>query len=211
MRKRIGIPAFKTGENFGVGLNHLEFVNNFGDPVLIMPHEEKVKVDLLYLTGGLDLNPSSYGEIPGFKTSNTDVYKQFFFDKRLKNYVSDTPIFGVCLGFQMLNVFFGGKLTQHAINHPQSSDRFRKGHEVSYITSEGIKEKFEVNSHHHQLVRLDQLGNKLTPVAIYEDSSKNPVVEAFAHQELPIVAVQWHPEEWYDNFSKSYINSLLKI
>ena len=79
----IGIPGYKVDTNFGVGIANLEFVSTFGNPRIILPWEEDVPIDVLYLTGGLDVNPTSYGEVPGFKTSNTDVFKQFFFEKRL--------------------------------------------------------------------------------------------------------------------------------
>jgi len=96
---RIGCPAYKTDTSIGVGVTHLEFISQYGIPRIILPEEENVDIDALYLPGGLDVNPSSYGEIPGFKTSNTDVFKQFFFDKRLLSYVDRRiPIFGICAG-----------------------------------------------------------------------------------------------------------------
>lgn len=206
-RKIIGVPGYKPGDGFGVGLNHLEFLSKFGDPVIIMPHEEFRQVDMLYLTGGADLNPKSYGEIPGFKTSNTDVYKQFFFEERLKNYVNKKiPIFGVCLGFQMLNVYFGGKLQQNSLYHPQSKDRYKPGHKVTILKT---GEEVEVNSHHHQLVTQEILSTQLQALATFECNGDGTVIEAFKHNVLPIYAVQWHPEEFYDNFSMNIMNDLI--
>lgn len=205
-KKIIGIPAFKVTEtSFGCGLNHLEYMSQYGNIRLLMPTDDYVEgIDLLYLPGGMDLNPSSYGEVPAYKCSHTDVFKQHFYDHKLKEYIeSGVPIFGVCLGFQMLAVYFRSKLTQNLIGHPQSKDRWEKGHKVTIC---GTKRTFDVNSHHHQGILLDNLSDKLLPIAVAEDN----VVEAFKHESLSISAVQFHCEEWYDDLSKQLILDLLK-
>ena len=51
---------------------------------------------------------------------------------------------------------------------------------------------FWVNSYHHQVV--DRLGTGLRPTAFWNDK----YVEAFEHTDLPIMAVQWHPEKLFD-------------
>lgn len=228
-RPLIGIPSSDlSGKGHGVGNTYAEYLRRFGDIRLIMPHEEFVKVDLLFLPGGADLNPNSYGQVPGFMTSGSDVFKQYFFDNRLKNYITNTPIFGVCLGFQMLNVVFGGQLTQHLLAHPSSEERGEEGHKV-VLLDRSKNNILPVNSHHHQGVAWGQLAPTLEPLAIYtpvlsKDEKKmatvpfrgamrdHPftVVEAFRHKELPIAAVQWHPEEWYDSFSTLLLLELLK-
>jgi putative glutamine amidotransferase len=203
-RKRIGIVGSKFENGFGVGLHNIEYMHGFGNVHIIMPWEEfNDKLDMIYLPGGLDVNPATYGQLPGFRTSNTDVFKQFFLEHRLKNYVdAGTPIFGVCLGFQQLNVFFGGKLIQDNPFHAQSTDRGVAAHKV--ITSMG--DEFYVNSHHHQCVTRKNLSSELEVLAM---SLTGGVVESFKHKQLPIVGVQWHPEEYFDSFSDSQIKSLL--
>lgn len=215
-RKVIGIPGWNSsdGSYFGGGLNHLEFINTFGNARIIMPWEEKVDVDLLYLPGGLDVAPSSYGAVPGFKTSNQDVMKQFFFNERLENYIDNTPIFGVCLGMQMLGVYFGSKLTQHLSFHEQSDTRWKAAHSVT-VRNPNVDEddRFDVNSHHHQCILESELADVLEVSATAECDEpyreQELIVEAFRHKELPIVGVQWHPEELYDMFSMDAITELL--
>jgi putative glutamine amidotransferase len=212
MKKIIGIPGWKIDGGFGVSENHISFISRFGNPVILMPWEEfHSDLDLLYLPGGMDVNPSSYQEIPGFNTSNTDVFKQFFLDHRLANYVEQgVAIFGVCLGFQQLNVFFGGKLFQHSLVHPRSEKRFMEGHKVSVVEDIEYKgeKTFGVNSHHHQLIYESMLANELT-MTTYCREGKNKIVESFRHNSLPIVGIQWHPEEWFDRFSISEFQRLL--
>ena len=214
--KVIGIPGYNNpdGSSFGAGLNHLEFIRTFGNARIIMPWEEKVEVDLLYLPGGLDVSPSSYGAVPGFKTSNQDVMKEFFFNERLKNYVGNTSIFGVCLGMQMLGVYFGSKLTQNLVFHEQSDSRWTTAHSVT-VRNPNVDEddKFDVNSHHHQCILESEISDALEVSATaecYEPYREHElIVEAFRHKELPIVGVQFHPEELYDYFSMDLITKLL--
>lgn len=205
MRKVIGIVGSKVEGGFGAGIANLEYISKFGDPHIIMPWEEfNPNLDMVYLPGGLDVNPGTYGHVPSFKTSHTDVYKQFFLDHRLHSYVdAKTPIFGVCLGFQQLNVFFGGTLLQDNPYHPNSPERGVAGHTVT--TTEGWE--FPVNSHHHQCVTKASLSHDLMQLA--KMTGKSTVVEAFQHKELPIVGVQWHPEEWFDDFCDLHIKALL--
>ena len=210
-KSTIGIPGYKLGENsFGCGINHLDFISQFGNPKILFPQDKDEKLDLLYLPGGADTNPSTYGQIPGFYTSNQDVFKQYFFDNNLKSYIeSGIRVVGVCLGFQMLNVYFNGTITQNLRYHAQSEDRWKPAHEVKFF--EDSKKKFKVNSHHHQGITLKDLSSELTPLlyADNEEDKNNPIIEAFQHKELPIIAFQYHCEEWRDSYSMRKISELL--
>lgn len=220
MRKIIGIPGYKVGDAYGAGLNHLEFLNTFANVRIIMPWENPTEVcnsiDMLYLPGGMDLNPVVYGQVPSFKTGNQDVFKQYFYDAKLNHYIDyGIPIFGVCLGMQELAAYFGSKITQDLKFHAQSSDRWETAHYIYNVAN--IKTKFKVNSHHHQCVLGNDLSKELVPLyfAEWEDGKiykkDDVIIEAFKHETLPIYAVQWHPEELYDNFSVNCIKQLLEI
>lgn len=220
-RKVVGIPGFLNNEKmFGVTGHYMEFANKYGDVRILMPHEEFVEVDLLILPGGLDLSPTSYRAVPSFRSSNHDVFKEFFFKERLQNYVNaNVPIFGICLGFQMLNVHFGGTLTQNLLYHPESNSRWATAHK---IVVNGYKNPIEVNSHHHQGVTVEKdLSEEFNVVAWSADSRdklgkltntepEGTLVEAFLHKTLPIAGVQWHPEELYDSVSNQLITSITK-
>lgn len=224
-RKTIGVPGYRNtnSDSFGVGIAYMEFLSKFGDVRILMPQEEFVKVDLLFLPGGADLTPSTYGEIPGYRTQNHDVFKEFFYHNRLDAYINrGVPVFGVCLGYQMLAAKFGSKLTQDFIFHAQSDKRTDEAHKVYLRLNEyGLPDEkfkkgiFEVNSFHHQGVTLENLGEDLIPLAFAENedaylTGHNVIVEAFKHRTLKISGVQWHPENIYDGYSRHLINELLK-
>jgi putative glutamine amidotransferase len=117
-----------------------------------------------------------------------------------------SPIFGVCRGFQELNVAFGGTLNRgmssddrdlkhHAPDGVSFDALFDHLHDI-HLTQGGIlsraygQEKLTVNSVHFQGVE------KLAPDLSVEATAPDGVVEAFSarHNGAPVVAVQWHPE-----------------
>lgn len=237
-RNIIGIPGYsgKDSNNFGVGNFYLEFFSQFGDVKILMPWEDLVPLDLLVLPGGLDVNPANYNEAPRYLTSNTDVFKEHFFTKKLPLYLEqNTPIFGICLGLQQLAVHFGSKLTQNLIEHPQSPRRWAEAHPISdqfcksdldmkgrpvpfsfeefesgIINLKVEKTAFKVNSHHHQGVLITDLNMEELNPLYFSEYYNNLIVEAFEHKTKPIAAVQWHPEEFYDPMSRKLIENLLK-
>lgn len=222
--KVIGIPGYKKDDAFfGVGATYMAFADTFANVRIIMPWEEKVAVDLLILPGGLDVNPMSYGQIPGYRTFNQDVFKDFFFKERLGNYIGNTKVLGICLGMQMLNVHLGGTLHQDLMFHDQSSERWTTAHKVyedkDFPTNDKVPTKdtkgLSVNSHHHQCVFETGLAPGLTANYFsynYDNYLNNGgrIVESFFNRELMTWGVQWHPEELYDGYSVNLIKNLLK-
>lgn len=207
---KIGIIGTTSEGSFGVPVTYLEWIKQFGNPVIIMPDDD-INCDALILPGGRDVAPSSYGQAPRFYTGLTDPFKQYFFEHKLKNYVeAGIPIFGICLGMQQLNCFFGGTLEQNLKFHPQSSSRWKEAHKIkTNHKNYGSHVIMEVNSHHHQGVPLHRLAPDLLELAVSE--GHDSVVEAFIHHNSPIVGVQWHPEEFYDEISHNLFTKILNM
>ncbi len=116
------------------------------------------------------------------------------------------PVFGMCRGFQELNVAFGGTLRRdmatspaliahHAPQGVPFDAMFEHEHDVA-LTPGGVlsksfgRDRLKVNSVHFQ--GIDKLGPGLTVEARAPDG----VVEAVSAQVsgAPVLAVQWHPE-----------------
>jgi putative glutamine amidotransferase len=116
------------------------------------------------------------------------------------------PVFGVCRGFQEINVAFGGTLRRdmaaegaalahHAPDDVDFNGMFDHEHRVD-LTPGGVlatafgAQAATVNSVHYQGV--DRLGEGL----LVEARAPDGVVEAFSAtvNAAPVLAVQWHPE-----------------
>jgi putative glutamine amidotransferase len=158
----------------------------------------------LLLTGGSDVNPRRYGqERLRQSDSPDDARDELEFGLLKAALAADIPVFAICRGLQLLNVFQGGSLIQHLASsdvHRQKVDGVARGshpaaHRVrvepdtklAAIVGAG---ELEVNSRHHQAV--DRLGDGLTVSALSADG----VVEGLELPEAAFaVAVQWHPED----------------
>jgi anthranilate synthase len=97
------------------------------------------------------------------------------------------PIFGVCLGLQGIVEAFGGELG--VLGYPMHG-------KPSQITNtgkgifEGLPEKFAVGRYHSLYAKRDKLPACLEITAESDDG----VIMGIRHKELPIEAVQFHPE-----------------
>ncbi|WP_419914119.1 gamma-glutamyl-gamma-aminobutyrate hydrolase family protein [Candidatus Poriferisodalis sp.] len=106
---------------------------------------------------------------------------------------SGLPVLGICRGPQLINIAAGGTLHQHLPEHA-ATDGPPDATPHTVITVEGSQlhrmygPEVAVNSLHHQAV--DQLGDGYIATA----HSPDGIIEGIEHAELPILAVQWHPE-----------------
>jgi putative glutamine amidotransferase len=123
-----------------------------------------------------------------------------------KAVAAGVPVFGICRGFQEMNVAFGGTLHQklHKLeNYLDHREDDSQPLEVQYSPAHDVilepggllralagAERVKVNSLHSQGV--ERLGKDL----IVEARAPDGVVEAFRVKDAPrfAVAVQWHPE-----------------
>ena len=157
--------------------------------------------DGLLLTGGADIEPSRYGQpVNGAVDMNAarDEAEWKLIDAFLQ---AGKPIFGICRGCQLLNVYFGGTLHQDI----ETKARHRLSPKLPYLIHGVVADDpllesfygkaFVINSCHHQAV--DRLGEGLRITAICPEDD---IVEAFTHESLPVFAVQWHPEKLTGSF-----------
>ena len=177
-------------------------------PELMHAKEVAPRLDGILLTGTpSNLDPRRYGELvddaPGPFDPARDEMTAHLIEAMLD---LGKPVFGICRGFQELNVAFGGTLRRDMADNPdfiphhapsdQSFDEyFAHVHPVK-LAHDGILErtykqnKLDVVSVHYQGV--DKLGAGLNVEATAPDG----VVEAISANVNggQVLAVQWHPE-----------------
>jgi putative glutamine amidotransferase len=151
------------------------------------------RLDGILLSGGADIGPEQYNaasETDDFPPEpERDAFELALLDGAVKHAI---PVLGICRGLQLINVHAGGSLHQHVPAHAQfEADPTEHAHNIEISAGSTLSglygSELSVNSLHHQTV--DRVGTGLSVTAQSDHS-----VEGLEHNELPIVAVQWHPE-----------------
>ena len=177
-----------------------------GLPVQLPPFAGKEELeaymemlDGVLFIGGPDIHPSFYGEAPIPEVTRIlkpEVQESLVLTAQLA-LARPLPVFGVCLGCQLLNAVSGGKLVQDLgplVPRHRSAEgslyheaEILSGTRLAGILGAGT---VRVNSCHHQAVRSDALGRNWR-IAAWDGE----VVEAIEQPgEIFRVGVQWHPE-----------------
>ena len=165
------------------------------------PEQIKTYVDMMdgfLFSGGVDIDPTLYGEEKAFDSVEIDPHRDAFEAAAFPLILaSGKPILGICRGIQAINVFMGGTLYQHIDGHRQDKageDRTQhlKILEGSYFHDLIGKTDIMVNTFHHQNVK--DLAQGLVADAV-SDEGYVEIVHAPEHKFL--LGVQFHPEFYH--------------
>jgi putative glutamine amidotransferase len=164
------------------------------------------RLDGVFLAGGVDVDPDSYGHERHALCGRTDPPRDAVEVALARWALADgKPVFGVCRGMQIINVAAGGSLVQDcaelvadAIKHDYFPTagyaRDYLAHDVRLVEGSRMARLFgarrtAVNSMHHQ--GICDLGEALVATAFASDGlieAVEGVGDAF------VLGVQWHPE-----------------
>ncbi|MDP9050945.1 MAG: gamma-glutamyl-gamma-aminobutyrate hydrolase family protein [Acidobacteriota bacterium] len=166
---------------------------------------------------GADVNPQKYGAETDPETNPADPARENVDELLLQDaHNMGKPIFAICFGTQMLNVWRGGTLVQHLapmpINH-QAGRAVGVAHPAAIAPDSLLAQivaadlepgtsnpepRISINSSHHQAVGIPGDGLRVTA-----RSPEDGVVEAV--EGTPegvggnfVLGVQWHPERTFD-------------
>lgn len=184
---------------------YAEYLAEFDFQLLILPSLLDVQI-LTQINPQLVLLPGG-GDVPAeYYDSNVDVVAQKsrdLIEDALISYAvrRNIPILGICRGMQMLNGYFGGKLTRG----PSSSHPVAIDHSVRIL---GCEYTYLANSYHRDFIQKSALSKNFEAIAIHENCEH---VEAFVGANCPVLGLQWHPERMDQNSPcRKYSSKLIK-
>lgn len=158
--------------DFGVKTNSLREFAKFGCKVTVVPADSTAEQVLALEPDGIFLSNG-----PGDPASMGSVI-----DEIKKLAVSQKPMFGICLGHQLIGQAFGGKTFKMKFGH-------RGGNQPIKDLTTG---KVEITSHNHGFaVDPDSLP---ADVEVTHINLNDKTVAGLRHKSLPVFSVQYHPE-----------------
>lgn len=215
--------AFSYKQDF-VNEAYIELIRQSGATPYIIPYTKPIECedilegfDALLITGGSDIDPILYGEKDNGLSKNLDPELDRFQQTLISNaQKKGVPILGICRGFELINVIYGGTLYQDilserpdAINHMRDDEPYSGVHKIKVVEGTFLDSVFTepsimVNSLHHQGVKTLGFGLKASAFA------PDGIIEAFEGEN--VLAVQWHPESMADGMNdlfKAFIEEFI--
>lgn len=170
--------------DFGVKMNILRHLVNLNADVTVLSENtiiediNKIKPDGIFLSNG-----------PGDPSATEKKCKDL-----LQAILSlEIPVFGICIGHQLIGLSFGGKTIKMSQGHRGAN------HPVKNLSNN----KVEITSQNHgYMIDKDTLPEclEITHLSLFDGS-----IEGFKHKSLPIFSVQYHPEASPGPTESSYL------
>jgi carbamoyl-phosphate synthase small subunit len=171
-KSSVNLPEFTVvALDFGIKRNILTRLASYGCRVIVVPVDTSAEEILSYNPDGIFLSNG-----PGDPAA---VIEGIATTRSLLD--SGKPIFGICMGHQVLGLALGAetfklKFGHRGLNHPA-----------------GLTKKIEITSQNHGFaIEPDSLA--LDSLEITHLNLNDQTVAGFKHKTLPIFSVQYHPE-----------------
>ena len=158
--------------DFGVKLNILRLLHRHGCDVTVVPAETSAAEILSLNPDGIFLS-NGPGDPEGVP----------YVVETLRKLIGTKPIFGICLGHQILGLAFGGRTYKLKFGHRGANQPVKN-------LDTG---KVEITAQNHGFcVDIESLNGK--NIKITHINLNDNTLEGMQHEELPIFSVQYHPE-----------------
>ncbi len=158
--------------DFGVKWNILRCLVNVGCRVTVVPATTDAETILKIAPHGVMLSNG-----PGDPEPLTQAVKN------IRGLLGRVPIFGICLGHQLLGLAAGGKTYKLKFGHRGSNQPV-----IDLVTR-----KVEISAHNHGFA-VDAEGLPQSKVEITHINLNDQTVEGLRLRDVPAFSVQYHPE-----------------
>ena len=166
-------PRFNVvAYDFGIKRNILRMLVQSGCKVTVVPAGTKAEDVLALKPSGVFLSNG-----PG------DPEPLTYQAEQVRKLVGKTPIFGICLGHQILGLALGGKTYKLKFGH--------RG--ANHPVLNKVTNRVEITSHNHGFA-VDPDSLKSSDIEITHMNLNDQTLEGFRHRNHPVFCVQYHPE-----------------
>ncbi|MCX5812306.1 MAG: glutamine-hydrolyzing carbamoyl-phosphate synthase small subunit [Proteobacteria bacterium] len=158
--------------DFGVKMNILRMLNKAGCHVAVVPANTSAE-DILAMQADGVLLSNGPGDPEGVPYAIEEI----------KKLIGKIPIFGICLGQQLLGLAYGGKTYKLKFGHRGANQPIKD------LTTGKV---YIVSENHGFAVDIDSI--KTEPVKATHVNLNDNTIEGLEHETYPVFSVQYHPE-----------------
>lgn len=165
-------PFRVVAYDFGIKYYILRYLAALGCKVTVVPATTRADDVLALAPDGIFLSNG-----PGDPAALSGIVAE------IKKLIGAAPIFGICLGHQLLGLAFGGRTYKLKFGH-------RGGNQPVKNMRSG---KIEITSHNHGFA-VDPESLDKSQIELSHFNLNDGCLEGIRHRSLPIFSVQYHPE-----------------